>query len=88
MILWRNFHFLSFNANLRVPPFLLYVRCKSGVTFVRRCFGDANIFNGLFSALSLLSLIVLDWLTAMLVQKKKEAVIVNVSCILAKKVQK
>ena len=44
--------------------------------------------NGLFSALSLLSLIVLDWLTAMLVQKKKEAVIVNVSCILAKKVQK
>ena len=22
------------------PPFLLYVRCKCGVTFVRRCFRD------------------------------------------------
>ena len=40
MILWRSFHFLSFNTNPRFPPFLLYVRCKSGVTFVRRCFRD------------------------------------------------
>ena len=24
----------------RLSPFLLYVRCKSGVTFVRRCFRD------------------------------------------------
>ena len=40
MILWRNFHFLSFNTNPRFPPFLLYVRCKSGITFVRRCFCD------------------------------------------------
>ena len=38
MILWRNFFILSFNTNPRFPPFLLYVRCKSGVTFVWRCF--------------------------------------------------
>ena len=25
---------------VRVPPFLLYVRCKSGVTFIRRSFRD------------------------------------------------
>ena len=45
MILWRNFHFLSFNTNPRFPPFLLYVRCKSGVTFVRRCFRDEQILT-------------------------------------------
>ena len=27
-----------FNTNPRFPPFLLYVRCKSGVTFIRRSF--------------------------------------------------
>ena len=40
MILRRNFHFLSFNTNPRFPPFLLCVRCKSGVLFVWRCFRD------------------------------------------------
>ena len=40
MNLWRNFHFLSFHTNPRFPLFLLYVRCKSEVSFVRRCFGD------------------------------------------------
>ena len=38
----ENFHFLSFNNNPRFPLFLQYVRCKSGVAFVRRCFRDAN----------------------------------------------
>ena len=42
MILWRNYHFLSFNTNPRFPPFLLYARCKSGVIFVRRCFRDED----------------------------------------------
>ena len=42
MILWRNNHFYCFNINPRFPPFLLYVMCKSGVTFVRRCFRDNN----------------------------------------------
>ena len=42
MILWRNFLFLTFNTNHRFPPFLQYLRCKSGVTFVRRCFRDAQ----------------------------------------------
>ena len=44
MVLWRNFHFLSFNTNPRFPPFLLYVRCKSGVTFVWRCFRHGFVF--------------------------------------------
>ena len=43
MILWRNFFILSFNTNPRFPPFLLYVRCKSGVTFVWRCFRDETL---------------------------------------------
>ena len=42
MILWRNFHFSSFDTNPRFPSFLLYVRWISGVTFVRRCFRDEN----------------------------------------------
>ena len=45
MILMRNLEnitFYHFNINPRFPPFLLYVRCKSGVTFVRRCSRDAN----------------------------------------------
>ena len=29
-----------FKINPRFSPFLLYVRCKSGVTFVRSCFRD------------------------------------------------
>ena len=33
--------FYHFDTNPRFPPFLLYVRWKSGVTFVRRCFRDA-----------------------------------------------
>ena len=42
MISWGNFKFLSFNTNPRFPPFLLCVRCKSGIYFVRRRFRDAN----------------------------------------------
>ena len=34
--------FYHFDSDPRFPPFLLYVRWKSGVTFVRRCFRDAN----------------------------------------------
>ena len=30
-----------FDSVPRFPPFLLYVRWKSGVTFIRRCFRDA-----------------------------------------------
>ena len=33
-------HFYHFDSDPRCPPFLLYVRWKSGVTFVRRCFRD------------------------------------------------
>ena len=33
-------HFYHFDSDPRFPPFLLYVRWKSGVTFVKRCFGD------------------------------------------------
>ena len=32
--------FYHFNFDPRFPQFLLYVRWKSGVTFVRRCFCD------------------------------------------------
>ena len=35
-------HFYHFDSEPRFPPFLLYVRWKSGVTFVRRCFRDAK----------------------------------------------
>ena len=46
MILWRNifffFIFHHFDSDPRFPPFLLYVRWKSGVTFVRRCFRDVS----------------------------------------------
>ena len=31
-----------FDSDPRFPPFLLYVRWKSGVTFVRRCFRDVT----------------------------------------------
>ena len=36
--------FFIFNTNPRFPPFLLYVRCKSGVTFIRRSFRDVVVF--------------------------------------------
>ena len=48
MILWRNtenYPFLSFDSDPRFPPILLYVRWKSGVTFVRRCFRDVSHFG-------------------------------------------
>ena len=34
--------FFIFNTNPRFPPYLLYVRCKSGVTFIRRSFRDGT----------------------------------------------
>ena len=34
--------FYHFDSDPRFLPFLLYVRCKSGVTFVRRCFCDVK----------------------------------------------
>ena len=46
MNLWRNIEivlFYHFDSDPRFPPFLLYVRWKSGVTFVRRCFRDVNL---------------------------------------------
>ena len=33
-------HFYYFDSDPRFPSFLLYVRWKSLVTFVRRCFRD------------------------------------------------
>ena len=35
-------HFYYFDSDPRFPPFLLYVRWKSGVTFVWRCFRDVS----------------------------------------------
>ena len=35
-------HFYHFDSDPRFPPFLLYVRWKSGVTFVRRYFRDVS----------------------------------------------
>ena len=43
IILWRNienFTFYHFYSDPKFHPFLLPVRWKSGVTFVRRCFRD------------------------------------------------
>ena len=34
--------FFIFNTDPRFPPFLLYVRCKSGVTFIQRSFRDGK----------------------------------------------
>ena len=31
-------HFYHFDSDPRFPPFLLYVRWRSGVAFVRKCF--------------------------------------------------
>ena len=56
MILWRNiesFHSSSFDSDPRFTPFLLYVRWKSGVTFVRRCFRDdlkEKFYHGVYNA--------------------------------------
>ena len=33
-------HFYHFDSDPRFSPFLLYVRWKSGVTIVRKCFRD------------------------------------------------
>ena len=47
MTLWRNIeikHFLSFYH--QTSPILLYARCKSGVTFVRRCFREGIKLKG------------------------------------------
>ena len=38
----KKITFYHFHSDPRFPPFLLYVRWKSGVTFVRRCFRDDN----------------------------------------------
>ena len=50
MILSRNIEtfsiFYHFDSDPRFPPFLLYVRWKSRVSFVRRCFRDAQIILG------------------------------------------
>ena len=49
MIVWRNieiFTFYHFDSDPRFSPFLLYVRWKSGVTFVRRCFpADIEVYT-------------------------------------------
>ena len=37
--------FYHFDSNPRFPPFLLLVRFKFGVTFVRRCFRDGKQLN-------------------------------------------
>ena len=40
----KFFTFYHFDFDPRFPPFLLYVRWKSGVTFVGRCFRDVSSF--------------------------------------------
>ena len=35
--------YFSFNTNPRFLTFLLYLRCKSGVTFIRRSFRDGTL---------------------------------------------
>ena len=39
-----------YNTNPRFPPFLLHVRCKSGVTFIRRNFRDEfyDVYTSIF----------------------------------------
>ena len=39
-------HFYHFDSDPRFPPFLLYVRWKSGVTVALRCFRDGNKSKG------------------------------------------
>ena len=43
MILWRNTKQYRFNSNPLFPLFLLYIRCKLGVTFGRRYSHDVTI---------------------------------------------
>ena len=43
MISWRNIEKKSLLIILIPTPILLYVRMKSWVTFVRRCFRDVNL---------------------------------------------
>ena len=38
----RQAIFFIFSTNPRFPPVLLYVRCKTGVTFIRRSFRDED----------------------------------------------
>ena len=45
MILWRNIEKKSLLMILIPTPILLYVRLKSWVTFVRRCFRDVNLMT-------------------------------------------
>ena len=42
-------HLYNFDYDPRFPTFLLYVRWKSGVTFLQRCFRDANVDNVILS---------------------------------------
>ena len=39
----KFFTLYHFDSEPRFPPFLLNVRLKSGVTFVRRCFLDGGL---------------------------------------------
>ena len=39
----KSIHFYHFDSDPRIPPFTLYVRWKSGVTFVWRYFRDGNL---------------------------------------------
>ena len=39
----KIFTLYHFDSKPRFPPFLLNVRLKSGVTFVRRCFHDGRL---------------------------------------------
>ena len=41
MILWRITTFIGIYQP-QISPILLYVRCKSGVHFILRCFRDAK----------------------------------------------
>ena len=38
-------HFYHFDSDPRFPQSLLYVRWKSGVTFVQRCFRDESVVD-------------------------------------------
>ena len=48
LILRRNlekYHILSFQYQIRILPFLLYVKCKPQVTFAQRCVCDVSKEN-------------------------------------------
>ena len=46
MILWRNFHFLSFNTNPRFSPFSLYVKhyANMSVQYTAIFHGCKNVY--------------------------------------------